>query len=104
MKTVLLAALLFAVSPALAYPQADKNFGKADDYGSDRFNAVNHCMVEAITNKQKPDPSGLSLTICMDHQGFQPCEDCQVFGNRGPKCAENRNGGFFHSWCWKEVE
>jgi hypothetical protein len=102
MKTALLAALLLAVTPALAYPQANKtpaanpNYGKADDYGSDRFAMLNQCMIGATHNKT---PDSDPLETCMSANGYHFLPDAHVFGNRGPKCKSDEEGEF-HSWCW----
>ena len=100
---VLFVALASILIAAYAYGADNPNYGKADDYGSDRFRAVNHCMVEGISNKQKPDKTGAGLTPCMNSLGFDFCDNCQVFGNSGPKCGKDEQK-HFHSWCWTKSE
>ena len=48
MKTLIVIALIAALAtPAFAGSTgANPNYGKADDYGSERYAAVNRCMVE----------------------------------------------------------
>ena len=105
MKLFTITLIIAAVIAAAALPSvalaANPNFGKADDYGSDRFKAINTFMIEGTTNKEPAGPSGLGLKPCMGRLGFEPCNNCQIFGNRGPKCIKD-DEGFFHSWCWKE--
>lgn len=79
----------------------NENFGKADDYGSERYAAVNDCMVKAVTAKAAKDATGKSLEPCMRNGGFVFCPGCQVFGNDGPRC-ESDEFGYFHSWCWQQ--
>jgi hypothetical protein len=125
MKTALLAALLFGVTPASAWPAAphaiaqqfavehpggcpiakpchtggNPNYGKADDYGSERFAAVNYCMVANLTAAPKDK---VSIEVCMNDNGFAFCPDCKIFGNKGPRCLDEDH---LHSWCWvKEDE
>jgi hypothetical protein len=101
---ILAAALITTLAPVPAHAgSTNPNFGKADDYGSDRFRAINTCMIEATTNKAPADHSGLGLKTCMDRLGFEPCNNCQIYGNRGPKCIKDAEG-FFHSWCWEAAK
>jgi hypothetical protein len=73
----------------------NKNFGKADDYGSERFTTVNQCLVKGITDKSGED----GIEACMNNQGYVFCPDCQVFGNDGPRCKDDDQ---LHSWCWEQ--
>jgi hypothetical protein len=73
----------------------NKNFGKADDYGSDRFTTVNQSLVKGITDKSGED----GIEACMNNQGYVFCPDCQVFGNDGPRCKDDDH---LHSWCWEQ--
>ena len=97
MKTALLAALLLAVTPALA---ANPNYGKAEDYGSDRFAMINQCMIAAAQQKEtgKPAPAN-ALPDCMKDNGYAFLPNARVFGNSGPKCKTDEMG-VWHSWCW----
>ena len=98
MKIALLTAALIAVSlPALA---ANPNFGKADDYGSDRFAMLNQCMIGATHNKT---PDSDPLETCMSANGYHFLPDAHVFGNSGPKCKTDEESEF-HSWCWGKSE
>ncbi len=67
----------------------NKNFGKADDYGSERFAVINQCMID----KAK------SMDACMAKSGYVFCRDCQIFGNEGPRCKDDDP---LHSWCWEQ--
>jgi hypothetical protein len=95
MKTALLTtALVVAALPA----QADnKNFGKSDDYGSERFSVLNQCFIEnAHQGSQK-------LPDCMKDKGYAFLPEARVFGNSGPKCKKDEMGPL-HSWCWGKTE
>ena len=94
MKTALPAALLLAVTPALA---ANPNYGRADDYGSERFAMVNQCMITATQQKN------LTLSDCMKDNGYAFLPNARVFGNSGPKCKTDETG-VWHSWCWAKSE
>ena len=52
----------------------------ADDYGSERFSAINQCFIDGSKHKGTDkglEPSHLALIACMDRLGFEPCDDCQ---------------------------
>ena len=88
--------ILLMFSRAFANPA---NYGKADDYGSERFAAINNCYVAGIEGH--PTLKGAAfLTACMRQLGWQFCDDCRVFGNTGPHC-KNDEQGIHHSWCWE---
>jgi len=93
--------IAWAVWPAAA--ESNKNYGKADDYGSARFAQVNQCMVALINNHQTPDPKGIALSRCMKNNNYAFLPDARVFGNSGPKCKDDKMG-VFHSWCWGHLE
>jgi hypothetical protein len=82
-----------------------KNFGKADDYGSDRFAMVNQCMI-AVAHDGQPDANPFSaFSDCMwnNHYRFQP--NNRVFGNSGEKCKTHLSDeGITHSWCWEKEQ
>jgi hypothetical protein len=67
------------------------NFGKADDYGSERFSVINQCMIA----KAK------SMDLCMAKKGYVFCPDCQVLGNDGPKCKSDEVNRL-RSWCYEQ--
>jgi hypothetical protein len=98
MKTALLAALLLAATPALAYKTlaGNPNYGKADDYGSETFAMVNQCMITATQQKN------LTLSDCMKDNGYAFLPNARVFGNSGPKCKTDEMG-VWHSWCWGKL-
>jgi hypothetical protein len=76
------------------------NFGKAGDYGSERFAMINRCMTQKITAKAEgriPE----SVEVCMNANGFAFCPECRIFGNKGPKCLDENH---MHSWCWVKDE
>lgn len=83
---------------------ANPNYGKADDYGSDRFAMVNQCMVAAIQQKEpdKPAPPN-ALPDCMKDNGYAFLPNARIFGNSGPKCKADEQG-VFHSWVLEQVE
>jgi hypothetical protein len=85
-----------AALPAYA---GNKNFGKAEDYGSARFAQVNQCEVQLVGKGQTPDPKGIALSQCMKRNGYQFMSNARVFGNSGPRCKDDEEG-VFHSWCW----
>jgi hypothetical protein len=92
MKTTLIALIAtLLITPALA---ANPNYGKAEDYGSDRFAMINNCMVANITAAAKDK---VSVEACMNENGFAFCPNCKVFGNQGPRCLDEDH---HHSWCW----
>jgi hypothetical protein len=76
------------------------NYGKADDYGSDRFAMLNQCMIDAQHNTT---PDSDALETCMKRNGYAFLPDAHVFGNRGPKCKTD-DMGEMHSWCWGKSE
>jgi hypothetical protein len=94
---------LIAVSlVALALPAnaaSNKNFGKADDYGSERFAQVNRCMVKLIAEHKTPDPNGIGLSGCMSNNNYTFLPNARVFGNSGAKCKDSE-WGVWKSWCW----
>ena len=97
---VFLVAFMFIVIASIAMA-GDENFGKADDYGSDRFVMVNKCEVY-LTKYPQPgetDPAKM-LARCMEANGFAFLPDAKIFGDRGPRCDEDGEG-LWHSWCWE---
>ena len=89
-------AFLIALLPAYADP---KNYGKADDYGSERYAMVSHCMVEAIKHKEPGKAAAPnSIPDCMHDNGFHFAPNNRVFGNQGEQC---KDGDPLHSWCWE---
>jgi hypothetical protein len=96
MKTTLLAvALITIVTPASA---GNPNYGKADDYGSERFALVNQCLARIVAH----ETTNRSIPDCMSDHGYRFQPNAQVFGNSGGKC-KNDSQGVFHSWCWEKV-
>jgi hypothetical protein len=73
----------------ITWEYINPNFGKADDYGSERYSVINQCMIA----KAK------SMDACMAKSGYVFCPDCQVFGNDGPRCKDDDP---LHSWCWEQ--
>jgi hypothetical protein len=100
---------LAVVAPAFAVPIApyaiakqlgNANYGKADDYGSERWRMAASCLSHMVTAKaegRQPE----SFEACMNENGFAFCPDCKIFGNRGPKCLDEDH---LHSWCWVKDE
>jgi hypothetical protein len=72
----------------------NNNFGKADDYGSERFSVINQCFID-LAGKSR----GMTIDACMAKSGYVFCPDCQVFGNDGPACKDDDP---LHSWCWEQ--
>jgi hypothetical protein len=104
MKKILLAgSILLAATSAYAKNWCDPNCGKADNYGSESFRAVNHCMVQAIQSGKTPMLEA-ALETCMGDLGFSYLPNAQIFGNAGPKCKTQKGEGTFHSWCWGHLE
>jgi hypothetical protein len=95
-KKVLLAMAMTTLLAAPAW-SGKENYGKADDYGSARYAAINQCVVDIIM--PKPGEVPLPLTECMKESGFKFCPNCRVWGNEGPRCK--KDDGFWHSWCWE---
>jgi hypothetical protein len=91
-KKMFLAVAMTAVLAAPAW-SGKENYGKADDYGSERFRAINQCMIGVTLKTDR------SLSDCMDGRDFAFCPNCQVFGNSGGRCKNDRDGKL-HSWCW----
>jgi hypothetical protein len=101
MKTALLTAVIIAVSLPASAADKNPNDGKADDYGSQRYAAVNNCMVAAIEQKEPKAAPPNALSDCMKNSGYVFLPDARIFGNSGPKCKTDELGTF-HSWCWEE--
>ena len=98
MGWIIIIILIASTSLAWSWP--------ADDYGSERFSAINQCFIDGSKHKGTDkglEPSHLALIACMDRLGFEPCDDCQVFGEHGPKCVKDEIG-FLHSWCWNKIK
>jgi len=107
MKTILLtAAIAIVATSASAWPitkpawVANPNYGKADDYGSERFATINRCMTQNITAAAEGRDK-VSIELCMSDHGFVFCPDCKIFGNKGPACLDEDH---LHSWCWKKED
>jgi hypothetical protein len=92
MKYLLVSACVLLAAPAYA---DSKNFGKADDYGTERWAMDAQCLAQLAAHEIEGD-----ITSCMEANGFKWLPNARVFGNDGPKCKNDKEWGHYHSWCW----
>jgi hypothetical protein len=93
--TIFAAAMWLIAGCVMAHAKsANPNYGKADDYGSDRWRMAASCLSRAVTSKEHT-----SFELCMNDNGFRFEPDNRIFGDRGPKCLDNDH---LHSWCWEK--